>query len=402
MTGILHETVGSELADMVFHDLAGWLMMPLALALLWVELQILYHLWLEPAVGSPVRPSISSPPPPAPTRAARPWKCAGSEPSRAAPPDLWRRRFMRVCAEREPACSSMNSQENNRHDLTQPGDARAASLRTGACHPAGVRARPPERTRSAARARDLASCRPGFAAALASGLDVMVLLKALRRRWLVAFTLGLLCAVGALAGVYFLMPPRNTAFAQIYISSINPVILPKGGYEGGKGEFVVYQNTQIFTHIKSRFVLNAALKRDKVLTLEIVQKQTDPVIWLEEELKVEFKEGSEVMTISMIGSDAPALVAIVKAVTEETLREVRKRSRTARASCWPNWKTSPRRPTSWPRKKTNFTAARGTGQQRGPSRHAETGGYSTRARPMDRSRQDSRRVDGLRGKAQAA
>jgi exosortase/archaeosortase family protein len=41
VTGVLHKTVGSELADYVFHDLAGWLMMPLALALLWCELRVL-------------------------------------------------------------------------------------------------------------------------------------------------------------------------------------------------------------------------------------------------------------------------------------------------------------------------------------------------------------------------
>jgi exosortase/archaeosortase family protein len=39
VTAILHRTAGSEVADLVFHDLAGWLMMLLALGLLWVELR---------------------------------------------------------------------------------------------------------------------------------------------------------------------------------------------------------------------------------------------------------------------------------------------------------------------------------------------------------------------------
>lgn len=42
-TGILHETVGEKIANLVFHDLAGWLMMPLALALLGIELWFLKH-----------------------------------------------------------------------------------------------------------------------------------------------------------------------------------------------------------------------------------------------------------------------------------------------------------------------------------------------------------------------
>ena len=33
--------MGGKIADVVFHDLAGWLMMPLALTLLWVELRVL-------------------------------------------------------------------------------------------------------------------------------------------------------------------------------------------------------------------------------------------------------------------------------------------------------------------------------------------------------------------------
>src|SRR6185312_7030385 len=31
VTGILHRTVGTQIADAVFHDLAGWIMMPMAM-----------------------------------------------------------------------------------------------------------------------------------------------------------------------------------------------------------------------------------------------------------------------------------------------------------------------------------------------------------------------------------
>ncbi len=47
VTGILHRTVGSEIANKVFHDLAGWVMMPMALGLLYVELVLLSHLLIE-------------------------------------------------------------------------------------------------------------------------------------------------------------------------------------------------------------------------------------------------------------------------------------------------------------------------------------------------------------------
>jgi exosortase len=46
LTGVLYDTAGSQWADL-FHDLAGWLMMPLALGILCVELHILSRLFVE-------------------------------------------------------------------------------------------------------------------------------------------------------------------------------------------------------------------------------------------------------------------------------------------------------------------------------------------------------------------
>jgi exosortase len=52
-TGLLHETAGKEVADAVFHDLAGWLMMPVALALLGLELKLLGRLLVVPPPAAP-------------------------------------------------------------------------------------------------------------------------------------------------------------------------------------------------------------------------------------------------------------------------------------------------------------------------------------------------------------
>lgn len=49
VTGVLHELVGSRLANLVFHDLAGWLMMPMAMVLLWFELELLARLFVQPS-----------------------------------------------------------------------------------------------------------------------------------------------------------------------------------------------------------------------------------------------------------------------------------------------------------------------------------------------------------------
>ena len=47
LTGVLYNEAGKELGDRVFHDFAGWMMMPFALAILWAELKLLDWVWVE-------------------------------------------------------------------------------------------------------------------------------------------------------------------------------------------------------------------------------------------------------------------------------------------------------------------------------------------------------------------
>jgi len=53
-TGVVSQTVGEGAAHAVFHDLAGWLMMPLALGFLWLELTLLSALLAEPVPALPI------------------------------------------------------------------------------------------------------------------------------------------------------------------------------------------------------------------------------------------------------------------------------------------------------------------------------------------------------------
>lgn len=52
VTGVLFETAGPEWAERVFHDMAGLLMMPLAILMLGIELYLLSILLLPPAESS--------------------------------------------------------------------------------------------------------------------------------------------------------------------------------------------------------------------------------------------------------------------------------------------------------------------------------------------------------------
>jgi exosortase len=59
VTGVLHKVAGKELADLVFHDLAGWLMMPLALGALWLGYRLFSWAFpLRPAEDGPTGPFL--------------------------------------------------------------------------------------------------------------------------------------------------------------------------------------------------------------------------------------------------------------------------------------------------------------------------------------------------------
>jgi exosortase len=78
LTGVLYQTVGSEskIANLVFHDLAGWLMIPMALALLGLELQFFSRLFIpleaSDHVGSGAEAPSSRTKPPVRSRVSLP------------------------------------------------------------------------------------------------------------------------------------------------------------------------------------------------------------------------------------------------------------------------------------------------------------------------------------------
>src|SRR5262249_50375698 len=126
--------------------------------------------------------------------------------------------------------------------------------------------------------------RPAVPPALDAGPDARTLLKALGRRWLVATSLGLTCAAAAGLAVWFLLGARYTVFAQLRVSAIAPSMMPHTPGGGDSRDFNTYMRTAALA-LRSRFVLNAALKKDEVRRLRVVSEQAEPITWLEDELK---------------------------------------------------------------------------------------------------------------------
>lgn len=52
-TAVAYQYAGRETADLIFHDLSGWLMMPLAILLLFIELKVIDSLFVEVADTHP-------------------------------------------------------------------------------------------------------------------------------------------------------------------------------------------------------------------------------------------------------------------------------------------------------------------------------------------------------------
>lgn len=70
-TGLLHEFASHSLAEQLYHDFAGWLMMPVAVLLLWAEIGLLARLLLPPIPDGPMSMNVGQASRAAATKARR-------------------------------------------------------------------------------------------------------------------------------------------------------------------------------------------------------------------------------------------------------------------------------------------------------------------------------------------
>jgi len=152
-------------------------------------------------------------------------------------------------------------------------------------------------------------------------IDLRSLWYGFRRRWVLALGLGIVGS--ALAGVagWFLLEPHFTATGYLRIASSEPKLVSSPGPQGGTADFEVYKRTQKEL-ILGRYVLNAALRSPKAAEIPHVRKHLDPVVWLAEEIKVDFPGNAEIMSISMSGEKAEEIATLVNAVVDAYQHEV--------------------------------------------------------------------------------
>ena len=151
-------------------------------------------------------------------------------------------------------------------------------------------------------------------------MDPMGMLRAFRRRWLLASSLGLLTAAAVAVGVHFTTPPPQfTAEARVRVASSPPKILIRTNEPHVDAD--TYRRTQLAI-IRSPRVLEDALKRPEVAALAVVRAKSAPTTWLNAQIQVDYISGSELLRIAVSAEDRDWPAVVVNAVTEAYLTEV--------------------------------------------------------------------------------
>ena len=146
--------------------------------------------------------------------------------------------------------------------------------------------------------------------ALTATPDALSLMKALRRRWFLAGALGILAAALVGGAAWMLLPARFTAFSLLQVSSKPTPYMER---PGNAQDFTIVLKTTA-ARLKSRDVLMRTLSQDQVRHLSIIKKHPDTLstlTWMEENLKIDIQDGSELMTVSLTGEDPDDLQVIV-------------------------------------------------------------------------------------------
>lgn len=145
-------------------------------------------------------------------------------------------------------------------------------------------------------------------------------LQYLRYRWATVVFLGGFLAAGLAFAAYSLIPAKYTTYSIIRVAPQDPRIYYNEDPHG-RGDFASYLKTQAGL-LRSHFVLTAALRDPEVAALPMLKEQADPVRYLEEELQIDFSDGSELIKPKLAGDDPRAITLIVNAIHRAFFAEV--------------------------------------------------------------------------------
>ncbi len=163
---------------------------------------------------------------------------------------------------------------------------------------------------------------------LSASPDALGLLKALRRRWKMALSLGLILAAISAVTVWRLVPrEKYTAIATIHVST-SPRYIIFDPHEK-LADYPTYQRTQVAL-AKSRLVIVDALRKPEIAELATIKEKIDADNWLADQLKIGFSGSSEILEISLSGNRPADVAKLVNAVLDSYLSVIVEKERTER------------------------------------------------------------------------
>jgi Mrp family chromosome partitioning ATPase/predicted nuclease with TOPRIM domain len=149
-----------------------------------------------------------------------------------------------------------------------------------------------------------------------NGLRVLTYL---RLHWLMILFCGtLLGGAGAYAAWTFL-PSKFESYALLQVSSAPTSLASGSSREQSRTDFATYVKTASAL-LKSEYVLNAALRDIK--DLPTIKQQTEPIKFLDEEVMVNWQDGSEVIRVTFKGQNAGDVKRVVDSVQRAFMNEV--------------------------------------------------------------------------------
>ncbi len=162
---------------------------------------------------------------------------------------------------------------------------------------------------------------PGAGPALgpAAAPTVAGLLHALRRRWLLAGSLGFLGAFSAILAVLTFFPAQFDAHTRIQVASRPGPTLFTPGIPSEDSDFLIFK-ASMASLIKSPLVINAAL--NQVKDLAMIRELAKPIPWLEKHLKTDYLLAPETLRVSLSGDRAEEVAKVINAVTDAFMKEM--------------------------------------------------------------------------------
>ncbi len=153
------------------------------------------------------------------------------------------------------------------------------------------------------------------------------LLTYVRLHWLTILFAGALLGAALGYAAWTFLPPKYESTALFRVSQVQKQVGGMGEASRNQGNFGTVVKTYA-SLIKQEFVYRYALREYRLAELPTLKGQKDPQKFLDEKLLVSSKDGSEIITLTMIGENPDDVRKIVDAMVKAYEQEVILREKT--------------------------------------------------------------------------